>query len=543
VSTTLAQPVGPIPPLPPTFGLRYLAPDRQSGEKWGDPCERHIRTADVIASGPRPVAVDAQHAVEATTSTLLRTKVISFQLHGWTARLLLADAVATAAAAGLVLLARFGLSAADVNGFSYDLLAVILVPAWLTAMALAGTYDGHYIPAGAEQYRRILNGGVWLLAAMAFASFALRADVSRTFVLASVPLTTLFTVGERFILRKWLQHRFARDWSAHRVIAIGSASEVVDLAMHMHRASHAGFRVVAALTPGEAGPPALPDGMPWAGGDLREVVQWAHHFGVDTLAVVDSQVLGRGGLRRLSWELEGTAIQLVVAPGMTDLAGPRIRMRPIDGLPLLHIEKPQFTGARRALKGAIDRVAASLLLIVLSPVMVGIGLAVLATSKGPIIFRQRRVGQNGRQFWLLKFRTMSRRAEDARASVAHLNEQDGILFKIRRDPRLTWLGRFLRRFSLDELPQLVNVVHGEMSLVGPRPPLPSEVSKYGDDVHRRLLVKPGLTGLWQVSGRSELSWEESVRLDLYYVDHWSVGLDLVLLVKTVMTVIRGRGAY
>jgi exopolysaccharide biosynthesis polyprenyl glycosylphosphotransferase len=501
-----------------------------------------IGVSDVAASGARAAAVDEQYGVEATTPGLSRGKVVSFQLRGWTGRLLLADAIVAAAAAGVALVGRFGLSAADVNGRSYDLIAVMLVPAWLLIMTLASTYDEDYIPAGAEQYRRILNGGVWLLAAMAFMSFALRADVSRAFVLASVPLATLFTVGDRFLLRKWLHHRFAHDWTAHRVVAIGSAPEVADLARHMHRASHAGFRVVAALTPGEADRPALPDGMPWAGGDLGEVVQWAHDFGADTLAVVDSQVLGRGGLRRLSWDLEDTELELVVAPGMTDLAGPRIRMRPIDGLPLLHIAKPQFTGARRVLKGAIDRVTAALLLIVLSPLMAAIGLAVLATSRGPIIFRQRRVGQNGRAFWLLKFRTMSRDAEEARASLQHLSVHE-ILFKIRRDPRLTPTGRLLRRFSLDELPQLVNVLRGQMSLVGPRPPLPGEVEKYGHDVHRRLLVKPGLTGMWQVNGRSDLSWEESIRLDLFYVDHWSIGLDLVLLAKTVMTVIRGRGAY
>jgi exopolysaccharide biosynthesis polyprenyl glycosylphosphotransferase len=218
-------------------------------------------------------------------------------------------------------------------------------------------------------------------------------------------------------------------------------------------------------------------------------------------------------------------------------------MRPIDGLPLLHIEKPQFTGARRIVKGAIDRSTAATLLVVLVPFMACIAVSVALTSKGPVIFRQRRVGQNGRQFGLLKFRTMRYDAEGARPSIEHLNEHAGILFKIRRDPRLTPVGRFLRRFSLDELPQLANIVRGQMSLVGPRPPLPSEVERYGSDVHRRLLVKPGLTGMWQVNGRSDLSWEESVRLDLYYVDHWSVGLDLILLSKTLVNVIRGRGAY
>jgi exopolysaccharide biosynthesis polyprenyl glycosylphosphotransferase len=459
------------------------------------------------------------------------------------ARLVAADAVSVAAAVALVLMARFGVGAAGFAGTPYLALSAALVPAWLVTMTLAGSYDSHYIAAGAEQYRRVLNGGVWLLAAVAFLSFALKAEVSRVFVLVSIPLATVLTIGGRWVLRKTLHHRFAHDWSAHRVIAIGSPAEVADLAAHVHRAFQAGFRIVAALTPNEASPPSLPRDIEWVGSDLAELVPWASQCGADTLAVAGSHVLARGDLRRLSWELEGTDVQLVVVPGLTDLAGPRIRMRPIDGLPLLHIEKPQFTGARRVVKGSIDRTIAGVLLVVISPLMACVAVAVALTSKGPVIFRQRRVGQNGRQFGLLKFRTMLYDAEETRASIEHLNEHAGVLFKIRRDPRLTPIGRFLRRFSLDELPQLVNVIRGQMSLVGPRPPLPSEVERYGTDIHRRLLVKPGLTGMWQVNGRSDLSWEESVRLDLYYVDHWSVGLDLILLGKTMLTVIRGRGAY
>lgn len=476
---------------------------------------------------------------EALPAAPPRGRVVAFNLKGWTAVLVCADIAAMVAAVGIVLLARFGPTAA---GGSYGALAVALVPGWLVMMTLAGTYDGRFIAAGAEQYRRILNGGVWLLAVLAFASFALRADVSRTFVLVSVPLATLFTVTGRFTLRKALHRRFARDWSAHRVIAIGSPLEIADLATHMHRASHAGFRVVGALTPDDPNP-ALPPDVKWAGADLQQVVQRAADLGADTLAVAGAHVLERGGLRRLSWALEGTDLQLMVVPGLTDLAGPRIRMTPIDGLPMLHIEKPQFTGARQVVKGSLDRVVAAVLIVVLAPVWIAVGVAVFLTSPGRIVFRQRRVGQNGRHFDLLKFRTMSSDAERTRPELEHLNEHSGVLFKIRCDPRLTPIGGFLRRFSLDELPQLVNVVRGQMSLVGPRPPLPTEVERYGSDVHRRLLVKPGLTGMWQVNGRSDLSWEESVRLDLYYVDHWSVGLDLVLLGKTILTVIRGRGAY
>jgi exopolysaccharide biosynthesis polyprenyl glycosylphosphotransferase len=218
-------------------------------------------------------------------------------------------------------------------------------------------------------------------------------------------------------------------------------------------------------------------------------------------------------------------------------------MRPVEGLPLLHIDRPQFTGVRRFAKEGIDRTFGAIALLVASPVMLVVAVAVRLSSRGPVIYRQARVGLRGRQFNLYKFRSMRNLAEQRRYELDQLNDHDGVLFKIRRDPRVTTVGRFLRRFSLDELPQLWNVVRGDMSLVGPRPPLPEEVERYGGDVHRRLLVKPGLTGLWQVSGRSDLSWDETVRLDLHYVDNWSVGLDLVLLLKTLTSVLRGRGAY
>jgi exopolysaccharide biosynthesis polyprenyl glycosylphosphotransferase len=295
--------------------------------------------------------------------------------------------------------------------------------------------------------------------------------------------------------------------------------------------------------PLEPGGPQLPAGVQWAGSGLDNVVRYAEQLGADTLAVTGPHLLPRGALRQLSWDLEDTSIDLLVAPALTDLAGPRISIRPIDGLPLLHIEKPQFTGVKRIAKGAIDRTAALVLLLLLSPLLLVFAAAVLLTSPGPILFRQSRVGLNGQHFGLLKFRSMRATAEGEREELEDRNESSGVLFKIRRDPRVTPVGRFLRRFSLDELPQLWNVVSGDMSLVGPRPPIPAEVDRYGSDVRRRLLVKPGMTGLWQVSGRSDLSWDETVRLDLHYVDNWSVGLDLVLLWKTFATVIRGRGAY
>jgi exopolysaccharide biosynthesis polyprenyl glycosylphosphotransferase len=233
----------------------------------------------------------------------------------------------------------------------------------------------------------------------------------------------------------------------------------------------------------------------------------------------------------------------VLAPTLTDVAGPRIHTRPLAGLSLIHVESPEFRGARKALKGFVDRTAAVVALILLAPLFITIAIAIAVNGKGPVFFRQTRVGLGGREFDLLKFRSMVPDADSMLSQLAGYNESNGLMFKMRSDPRITKTGAFLRKWSLDELPQLVNVLKGDMSLVGPRPPLPSEVAWYDQDVARRLLVKPGMTGLWQVSGRSDLSWEDGIRLDLYYVENWSLATDVLILWKTVGAVVRRRGAY
>ncbi|MDQ0743122.1 exopolysaccharide biosynthesis polyprenyl glycosylphosphotransferase [Clavibacter sp. B3I6] len=215
------------------------------------------------------------------------------------------------------------------------------------------------------------------------------------------------------------------------------------------------------------------------------------------------------------------------------------------GLPLIHVETPRYEGTKLFAKRAFDIVASSLLLLVASPVLLAISMTIRLSTPGPVLFRQERVGINGRPFQMLKFRTMVTDAEALLLALQDQNRDAGnsVLFKMKDDPRVTPVGRFLRRYSLDELMQLVNVLNGSMSLVGPRPPLAREVETYETKVHRRFLVKPGITGLWQVSGRSNLSWEDSVRLDLYYVENWSIVGDLVILWKTARAVVAREGAY
>jgi exopolysaccharide biosynthesis polyprenyl glycosylphosphotransferase len=279
-------------------------------------------------------------------------------------------------------------------------------------------------------------------------------------------------------------------------------------------------------------------------GGVDDVVDAARLVGADTVAVVSSSHVGSDRLRWIAWQLEGTTIDLIVSPGLTEVAGRRLHIQPVAGLPLLHVDQPDFGGLRRLFKGSLDRLLSAVALSVLLPVFLGVYAAVRLSSRGPGFFLQERIGRDGRSFRIVKFRSMytdaERRLDDLRAQNDYA---DGPLFKMRDDPRVTPVGRVLRRYSLDELPQLLNVLVGHMSLVGPRPPLPAEVAQYGDDVRRRLLVKPGITGLWQVSGRNDLSWEESVQLDLRYVENWSPALDLMILWKTAFAVVRGAGAY
>jgi exopolysaccharide biosynthesis polyprenyl glycosylphosphotransferase len=278
-------------------------------------------------------------------------------------------------------------------------------------------------------------------------------------------------------------------------------------------------------------------------GELDEVLEMARRTGADTIAVTSASETAAQYLRELSWQLEGTGLELLVAPGLMEVAGPRLHIRPFEGLPLLSVEEPQFEGWRRVVKGVVDRAAALGGLIVLLPVLLLIALAVKVSSPGPVFYRQERIGRGGQRFTMIKFRSMVVDADARLAELALVNDSDGLLFKMRSDPRVTPVGKWLRRLSLDELPQLLNVLGGSMSLVGPRPPLPGEVARYDRSVSRRLLVKPGLTGLWQISGRSDLPWEEAVRLDLRYVENWSLAMDLLILWKTGRAVLGSSGAY
>ncbi len=464
---------------------------------------------------------------------------------GWQHRLvrLLVALDATAALLASVTALAIVLAADKTGGqLRYLVLVSLLFPlVWLLVCASTRSYEPRFLGTGSEEFRRVFDAGVRLLAGIALVTFGLEIAGGRTYVAVLLPLAVGLTLVARYAARQLLHRKRAAGRCLHRVVVVGRERSCAELVRQLRREPYAGFSVVGACIDRTQGPSV--EGVPVVG-TSSTVIEALKRTGADTVAVGAWSDFAQADLRRLSWELEGSGVSLVVAPSLTDIAGPRIHIRPVAGLPLLHVEQPEFSGGRRLLKGTTDRLLALLVLLVVSPVLLGIALAVRLTSPGGALFVQTRVGADGRSFQMFKFRSMFIDAESRLTELAASNENaDGLLFKMRDDPRVTPMGRWLRRFSLDEVPQLLNVVRGDMSLVGPRPPLPREVEQYGDDVRRRLLVRPGLTGLWQISGRSDLSWDESVRLDLHYVENWSLALDAMIIWKTVFAVLQRRGAY
>jgi exopolysaccharide biosynthesis polyprenyl glycosylphosphotransferase len=432
---------------------------------------------------------------------------------------------------------RFG---NEVTG-TYLALSLALPVLWIGAVWLAGGYDVRFIGTGSDEFRKVLNAGVGLTAAIALFSYAINIELSRAYVLIALPSATLLDLITRFTIRKQLHRQRTVGRCMSSVVAVGHEAAVADLVKELGRDRYHGLTVVGACVarPSEGDEVA---GVP-VYGDLDDVTAAVRAFGADTVAVLACPEMDGIRLRSLAWELEKTGTDLCVSPALLDVAGPRTTIRPTAGLTLLHVDHPQLSGLRLVLKDLFDRCFAAIALIVLSPLLVFLGMVIWVHDGGSALFTQTRVGKDGRVFRIYKFRTMVVDAEQRRAELLESNDTDGVLFKLRKDPRITSVGVHLRRWSIDELPQLLNVFLGDMSLVGPRPALPDEAKEYAEHVHRRLVVKPGITGLWQVNGRSDLSWDESVRLDLRYVENWSFALDLQILWKTTSALIRGSGAY
>ncbi|TCN42806.1 exopolysaccharide biosynthesis polyprenyl glycosylphosphotransferase [Kribbella orskensis] len=447
------------------------------------------------------------------------------------------DLLAAMIGISIALLTRFGYHV----GSSYLLISSLLPLAWVGVVALSKGYDSRYFGAGPDEFRSLLRSGVGLTAAVALASYATKTEIARGFVVLAIPVIVGTALVLRYGLRKDLHRHRLRGRCMHRVLVVGRTGPAATLCEHLESRPTDGFRVVATCRPrgdSRSNGPLQPDEL-----DEADILAAVDRHAVDVVAVATDPELAGQSLRRLSWALEQRGVELIVSPGIIEVAGPRISIRPVAGLSLLHLERPSVSGGPHLMKAVFDRTLALGMLILLAPLMIGLTIAVKLSSPGPVLFHQRRVGKGGAEFTMLKFRSMYADAEARLGDLYALSDGNGVIFKMRDDPRMTPLGRLIRRFSLDELPQLFNVLRGDMSLVGPRPPLSEEVALYAADDSRRMLVKPGITGLWQVSGRSDLSWDESVRLDLRYVDNWSMTLDLLILWKTARAVIYGAGAY
>ncbi|MCW2856652.1 MAG: Exopolysaccharide biosynthesis polyprenyl glycosylphosphotransferase [Marmoricola sp.] len=415
-----------------------------------------------------------------------------------------------------------------------------LIIVWLAMLVIMGAYRTRNYGAGFEEFRAITIASAISFGIACMWGFLSYLQPTRGYPLIFFFIGTPLLLLVRYVDRQTLHRARTEGRLAIRVIAVGAPAAIQELTEVLGRAPWMGYRLVGMCVPG--GQDHLETGVP-VFGDIDDVRRVVIERGADGVIVAGGSYSSAADLRRLGWALQGLDLEMLVVPSLTDIAGPRVHMRHVAGLPFVQVEEPQSDRAGGWTKRAFDLVVGSSVVFVLSPLLLTTALIIWLQDRGPVFYRQTRAGIHGEEFQMVKFRSMIVNAEALRASLDEHNEVDGVLFKMTNDPRITRFGRFIRKYSIDELPQLINVLKGEMSLVGPRPLLPTDVERYEEDTHRRALVRPGMTGLWQVSGRSDLSWAESVRLDLYYVDNWSMVIDLVIMVKTVKAVLVSEGAY
>ncbi|OAH49511.1 sugar transferase [Microbacterium oleivorans] len=450
-------------------------------------------------------------------------------------------------------IAWFGLGAADLaissgrvaGEISYWSFSTALILVWMLTLSLADTRDHRVIGAGSAEYARIAQSSVTLFGVIAIIAFLTQTEVARGFLLISLPLGILVLLFERWLWRQWLIAQRRTGAYSARVLLVGSRRSVVETANELLRNKSAGYHLVGACVPTGAIAETIDGTDIPIMGSISAVTSALAACNADTVIVTSTDELPVDKVKEISWQLEPGRQHLVLAPGIADIAGPRIHTRPVAGLPLIHVETPRFGKGQKIAKRAFDICASLALIIALSPVLAGVALLVRMSSPGPILYRQQRIGRAGEPFHMLKFRSMRVGADqELRALLEAQGTSEKPLFKIHNDPRITPIGRILRKYSLDELPQLFNVLGGSMSIVGPRPQIAAEVALYTDAAKRRLLARPGITGLWQVSGRSTMEWDDAVRLDLYYVENWSLVNDLLILVKTVRAVVQpGASAH
>ncbi|QLY27730.1 sugar transferase [Nocardia huaxiensis] len=469
-------------------------------------------------------------------------------------RLRLTDTLVVAAAVALAQLIRFGglnnSARVDWTGdhdrVGYAAISIVLACIWVGFLAIGNTWSPTVLGTGPEEYRRLVAATMRLFGLIAIVSLLLRIDFARGYLAIALPVGLVGLMLNRLFWRKYATRQRRAGRYLTSVLVVGRRDSAGEIMRCFERDPAVGYSVVGVYTPYDF---VEENEFPLAETDLptqiteSSVVDAVRSTGADTVVIAATEHLGTRGINDLLWKLKPLGVELVVTPGVVDVADQRLSITPVANLPLLHIEKPQYDRAKSFGKAAFDFFFATAALLAVSPVMLTLAVAIKLTSRGPIFYRSERIGLNGDPFRMIKFRTMYVNADQIRDTLLSANEAAGPLFKLRDDPRVTPIGRILRKYSLDELPQFINVIRGEMCVVGPRPPLRTEVEQYDRKMLRRLLVKPGVTGLWQVSGRSNLSWEESVRLDLSYVENWSMVQDLLIIKKTISAVTRSEGAY
>ncbi len=439
------------------------------------------------------------------------------------------------------------ITALDPLSIYFSILSVFVALIWLTVLAAYHTRSPRIVGAGVEEYRRVVSATLATIGVVAVMLMIFRPEYARGYLAVAFPLGLTFLLIGRNIARSFLARQRRRGRCVVSVLAVGDARAVRSLVQSLTRGWGYGYSVVGVCLTGRTSGGTID--IPGVGtlpvlGDEHTVHDAILKTNAETVALTTTDHLGPEGVRELSWDLHKLGVDLVVTPGVVDVAGPRLTMRPVAGLPLIHVEKPQYSGTKKVQKLAFDYCVSMSVLLCAVPVMIAAAIAIKLTSKGPVFYRSERIGLEGEPFQMIKFRTMVDGADKQVHTLVDVNDSvGGVLFKIKEDPRITAVGKLLRKYSIDELPQFFNVLRHEMSVVGPRPPLRREVDTYNDQVRRRLLVLPGITGLWQVSGRSDLSWEDSVRLDLSYVENWSITNDLLIAAKTIRTVATGTGAY
>jgi len=418
----------------------------------------------------------------------------------------------------------------------YWTLLIFAAFVWLIGLDVIDTRDRHIVGHGITEYQRLVNATLAVFALLIAIAFFLQMNVARSLFAIALPIGLAALLASRWVWRQWLRSYQIRGSYVYRAIVVGEPGKVGHVIRQIQQAPESGYKIVGAVTTGEIESDAL-EGVAVAGG-LSSATDAVESLGADTLIVAGADQLDPRAMRRLGWEMADRDVNWVVAPALTDVAGPRIHARPVAGLPLVHVDFPTLEGYKRVAKRTFDIIGSSLIILLLSPAMLATAIAIRLDGPGSIFYRQTRIGRRGREFGMIKFRSMVANADDQLASLLDVQgTTDQPLFKVTNDPRITKVGRFIRKHSIDELPQLFNVFIGEMSLVGPRPQRAAEVALYDDDAHRRLLVKPGMSGLWQVSGRSKLSWDDAIRLDLYYVENWSFTQDIQILFRTVKAVV------